>query len=120
MEIAVDIVTNRAVTMLRATLQRTAAVQRAVPTAIMAPVIMWVVDTGIPSPAAVDTVIAPPVSAQKSCCGLRRVIREPIVCNIHHPVNMEAMTFTNAFLATAWIRRGTSVATIIKIDFAAS
>ena len=73
--------------MLCATFQRTAEVRRAAPTPTMAPVIVCVVDTGTPSAVAMNSVIAPPVSAQKPRIGVRRVIFEPIVWTIRQPPN---------------------------------
>ena len=55
--------------MLGATLQRTAETRRAAPTPTMAPVIVWVVETGMPSAVARNRVMAPPVSAQNPCTG---------------------------------------------------
>ncbi len=71
--------------MLCATFQRTAETRRADPTPTIAPVIVCVVDTGIPSHVARNSVIAPPVSAQKPCMGVSRVIFEPMVCTIRQP-----------------------------------
>jgi phosphate/sulfate permease len=71
-----------AMTMLPAMFQRTAETFRAAPTPMIAPVMVWVVDTGMPSQVARNNVIAPPISAQKPCIGLRRVMREPIVRTI--------------------------------------
>ena len=79
------IVTIQAITMLPAIPHRTAEVRRAAPTPIIAPVMVWVVDTGTPSPVAMNKVIAPPVSAQNPCTGVRRVIFDPIVWTIRHP-----------------------------------
>lgn len=70
---------THATTMLLAMFQRTADTRRAAPTPTMEPVMVWVVETGIPNPVAVNSVIAPPVSAQKPCIGVSRVIFEPIV-----------------------------------------
>ena len=42
-------VTTQAMTMLPATLQRTAETRRAAPTPTIAPVMVWVVETGTPS-----------------------------------------------------------------------
>ena len=55
------------------------------PTPTSAPVIVWVVDTGIPSAEAPNTVIAPAVSAQNPPIGWSFVIRWPIVRTILHP-----------------------------------
>ena len=60
----------QAMTMLLATPQRTAETRRAAPTPMMAPVMVWVVETGMPSQVATNSVIAPPVSAQKPCIGV--------------------------------------------------
>lgn len=57
----------RAMTISRATCQRTADTLFAAPTAMMAPVMVWVVDTGMPSHAVKKRVMPPPVSAQKPC-----------------------------------------------------
>lgn len=73
--------TTHAMTMLLANLQRTADTRRAAPTSMIAPMIVWVVETGMPSHVAANNVSARPVSAQKPCIGLSLVILEPIVCN---------------------------------------
>src|ERR1700745_3473081 len=75
----------QAYTMLLATLQRTADNRFAAPTPTMQPVIVCVVETGMPSHVAVNSVIEPPVSAQKPCIGVRRVIFDPIVLTIRQP-----------------------------------
>src|SRR5437879_1958144 len=49
------------------------------------PVIVWVVDTGMPQIDARITVAAPPVSAQKPENGFNLVIRLPIVRTIRQP-----------------------------------
>ncbi|MNT85945.1 hypothetical protein D3C72_2261740 [compost metagenome] len=54
---------------------------------MMAPVMVWVVETGMPMLVAANRVMAPPVSAQKPCCGLSRVMREPMVWTIFQPPN---------------------------------
>ena len=46
---------------------------------------VWVVDTGMPRPVAANSVMAPPVSAQKPCTGVSRVICEPIVFTMRQP-----------------------------------
>ena len=81
------IVKTQAQTMLLAKPQRTAEVRRAMPTPTIAPVIVCVVDTGMPSQVAVNKDIAPAVSAQKPWNGLRSVIFEPMVRTIRHPPN---------------------------------
>src|SRR5262245_28923209 len=77
----------QAVTTSLATFQRTAETRRAAPTPTIAPVIVWVVDTGMPSAVAANSVSAPPVSAQNPCIGVRRVILEPIVFTMRQPPN---------------------------------
>lgn len=52
-------VMTHAVTTLRATPQRTAEARRAVPAPMIAPVMVCVVDTGIPSAEAVNRMIDP-------------------------------------------------------------
>ncbi len=84
---AAGIVTIHANTMLLATLQRTAESRRAAPTPMIAPVMVWVVETGMPSQVAPNNVIAPPVSAQKPCMGDRRVIFDPMVWTMRQPPN---------------------------------
>ena len=51
----------------------------------MQPVMVWVVDTGMPSQVAANSVIAPPVSAQNPCIGVSRVIFDPIVFTMRQP-----------------------------------
>ena len=59
--------------------QRTAEARRTEPTPTMAPVMVCVVDTGMPSAVAKKSVIAPPVSAQKPPTGFNFVIFGPMV-----------------------------------------
>src|SRR6185369_8176113 len=80
-------VITQATTIPVVTFQRTAETRRAAPTPMIAPVIVCVVDTGTPSQVAANSVIAPPVSAQKPCIGLSLVILEPIVWTIRQPPN---------------------------------
>src|SRR6201999_2391749 len=68
-----------------ATFQRTAETRRAAPTPTMAPVMVCVVDTGTPSQVAMNSVAAPPVSAQKPCIGVSLVIRNPMVRTMRQP-----------------------------------
>ena len=49
------------------------------------PVMVCVVDTGMPRWVAAKRVIAPALSAQKPCIGVRRVIFEPMVRTIRQP-----------------------------------
>ena len=78
-------VKTHAHTMLPATPQRTAENLRVEPTPTMAPVMVWVVETGMPSAVARKSVIAPPVSAQKPCTGFSFVIFWPIVFTMRQP-----------------------------------
>ena len=55
------------------------------PTPMMAPVIVWVVETGMPPRVAPTSVSAPAVSAQKPPVGCSLVILEPIVLTIRQP-----------------------------------
>src|SRR5664279_87017 len=68
-----------------ATFQRTAETRRAAPTPTMAPVMVWVVDTGTPSQVAINSVAAPPDSAQNPCIGVNFVIRKPMVRTMRQP-----------------------------------
>ena len=79
------IVKIQAITIEPATFQRTAETRRAAPTPTIAPVIVWVVETGTPSAVAANSVIAPPVSAQNPCAGVSLVILRPIVRTIRQP-----------------------------------
>src|SRR5262245_42204954 len=69
----------QAQTIRPATPQRTAEAFCTEPTPTIAPVIVWVVDTGMPRWVARKSVIAPPVSAQKPPTGRSFVMRRPIV-----------------------------------------
>ena len=64
MKAEAGIVKIHAQTILPATPQRTADIFRDEPTPTIAPVMVCVVDTGIPNAVARKSVIAPPVSAQ--------------------------------------------------------
>src|SRR6266545_6224194 len=79
------IVSTHAQTMRCAMPQRTAESLWTAPTPTIAPVIVCVVDTGMPSPVAANSVIAPPVSAQKPPTGFNLVILMPIVFTIRQP-----------------------------------
>src|SRR5689334_17996199 len=78
---------TQATTIFEATFQRTAETLRAAPTPTIAPVMVWVVETGTPRNVAANNVMAPPVSAQNPCIGVSRVMREPIVLTIRQPPN---------------------------------
>ena len=68
-----------------ATPQRTADMRRLAPTPTMAPVMVWVVDTGMPEAEAKNNVDAAPNSAAMPPTGWRRVIFDPIVLTIRQP-----------------------------------
>src|SRR5258707_1827353 len=51
----------------------------------MAPVMVCVVETGTPSKVAMNSVAAPPVSAQNPCIGVSLVMRSPMVRTIRQP-----------------------------------
>lgn len=76
---AIGIVRIQAHTILPATPQRTAERRRVAPTPTIAPVIVCVVETGMPKELARKSVIAPAVSAAKPPTGCNFVIFEPIV-----------------------------------------
>ena len=80
-------VTTQAVTMFLVTLQRAAGTRRAAPTPIMAPVMVWVVDTGMPGQVAPKRMMEPAVSAQLHCTGVRWVMRDPMVRTMCQPPN---------------------------------
>src|SRR6185295_14136824 len=75
----------QAVTIPFATPQRTADTFFAAPTPMIEPVIVWVVETGIPSSVAANSMIEPPVSAQQPCTGVSLVILLPIVWTMRQP-----------------------------------
>src|SRR3954464_16100177 len=79
------IVITQAYTIELATFQRTAERRRAAPTPTMAPVMVWVVETGTPRKVAMNRVAAPPVSAQKPCIGVSLVMRRPMVRTMRQP-----------------------------------
>ena len=79
------IVKIHAHTMLRATPQRTAAMLCREPTPTIEPVIVCVVDTGIPKKVAANKVTALADSAQNPLMGFNLVIFMPIVFTIRHP-----------------------------------
>ena len=57
------------------------------PTPMIDPVMVCVVDTGTPRYVALNSVIAPPVSAQKPCIGVSLVIFDPMVFTMRQPPN---------------------------------
>ncbi len=78
-------VMTQAITTFCATPQRTADSRRATPAPMTAPVMVWVVDTGMPSALAPNSMIDPPVEAAKPWCWDSLVIRLPIVSMIRQP-----------------------------------
>src|SRR5256885_17064716 len=78
-------VRSQAHTILRATPQRTALNRWVAPTPTIAPVMVWVVDTGIPADDVKNSVAAAADSAATPPTGWRRVIFDPIVLTIRQP-----------------------------------
>ena len=78
-------VSNQAIIKFFVTPQRTADNRLTAPTPIMAPVMVWVVLTGILSISVRNKVKAPAVSAATPSRGVTLVIREPIVLTIFQP-----------------------------------
>jgi hypothetical protein len=81
----------QAQTMLPAIPQRTAVNLFVAPTPTMAPVMVWVVLTGIPPMVAPMMEMAAAVSAQKPPIGASFVIFEPMVLTIRQPPDMVPM-----------------------------
>ncbi len=65
--------------------QRTALKRFVAPTPMMDPVMVWVVETGIPKLETVNKVNAPAVSAQTPSKGVTLVILDPMVFTIFQP-----------------------------------
>src|SRR5687767_210964 len=82
---AIGIVSTQAQTIRLATPHLTADILRVEPTPTIAPVIVCVVDTGIPPSVVPNNAMAPAVSAQKPPTGFNFVIFEPIVCTMRQP-----------------------------------
>ena len=78
----------QAMTTFFATPQRTAEALCKEPTPMMEPVMVWVVETGIPSPVAKKIVAALAVSAAKPLTGCSLVIFIPMVRTIQQPPHM--------------------------------
>ena len=78
-------VISQATMILCATLQRTADARRAAPTPTTQPVMVWVVETGMPKADAANSMIEPPAEAQKPLCWSSLVMRLPIVSMIFQP-----------------------------------
>src|SRR3954464_1642619 len=79
------IVRTQAQTIRPATPQRTADRRRIEPTPMIAPVMVCVVLTGTPSAVAVNSEIAPAVSAEKPPTGCSLVIFDPMVWMMRQP-----------------------------------
>ena len=79
------IVKSQAQMIRSATPQRTADNLVTAPTPIIEPVMVWVVETGIPNPVAKNNVAAPAVSAQNPPTGFNFVIFIPMVFTILQP-----------------------------------
>src|SRR5215475_4892678 len=79
------IVRIHAHTMRPATPQRTAERRFVEPTPTIAPVMVWVVLTGIPFSARKNKVVAPAASAQNPPTGFSLVIFEPMVWTMRQP-----------------------------------
>src|SRR5262245_17407899 len=78
-------VTTQAHTTRPATPHRTADSRRAAPTPTIPPVIVWVVDTGMPAAEVANSVTAAADSAATPPTGWSLVMREPMVFTIRHP-----------------------------------
>src|SRR3569623_873921 len=87
MKAEAGMVNIQAQTILPAIPHRTADIFFAEPTPTIAPVMVCVVDTGMPSAVAMNKVIAPPVSAQNPPTGLSLVIFWPMVLTMRQPPN---------------------------------
>ena len=79
------IVNSQAQMIFRATPQCTAVKRWTLPTPMMAPAMVCVVETGMPHDAAPNKLMAAAVSAQNPPTGFRRVILIPIVLTIRQP-----------------------------------
>src|SRR4051812_29444420 len=82
---APGMVSTQAQTTRPATPQRTADSRCEAPTPTIAPVMVWVVDTGMPDADAKNSVLAAADSAASPPTGWSRVMREPMVLTIRHP-----------------------------------
>ena len=87
MKALAGMVKTHAMTMLPASPQRTAEALRTEPTPKIAPVMVCVVETGTPRAVAMNSVAAPPVSAQNPPTGLSLVMRWPMVLTMRQPPN---------------------------------
>ena len=107
------IVRIQAVTMLRATPQRTALRRSLVPTPMIALEMTWVVETGIPKCDAPRMIVAAVVSAAKPWTGSSFTTRWPIVFMIRQPpaavprdMAVAAMRITHTGTPLSWIASG--------------
>src|SRR5512147_2836907 len=98
MAAARGIVRTHAQTIRPATPHLTAERRFVAPTPTIAPVIVWVVETGMPDSVAPTSVRAPAVSAQKPPNGWSFVIRVPMVFTILQPPNIVPRAIA------AWLR----------------
>ena len=85
MAAAPGMVSSQAHTIWPATPHRTADKRRVEPTPTIAPVMAWVVLTGMPRIVASRMADAAPVSAANPCTGCNFVIFDPIVWMMRHP-----------------------------------
>src|SRR5688500_20319155 len=100
---APGMVSTHAHTTRPATPQRTADRRWVEPTPTMAPVMVWVVDTGMPSPVARNSVIAQPVSAQKPPTGFSLVVFWPMELTMRLPTNIvHAAMYILQLINTQW------------------
>src|SRR4029077_12118282 len=98
-------VSSQAQTMRPATPHFTAERRGVEPTPMIAPVIVWVVDTGMPASVAPIRVTAPAVSAQKPPIGCSLVILVPIVLTMRQPPKSVPRAIA------AWLSRMTQIGT---------
>ena len=84
---AQGMVNTQAQTMRDAKPQRTADTRLDKPTPMMAPVMVCVVDTGMPSDVATNKAMAPDVCAQNPPDGRMRVMPMPMVRTMRQPPN---------------------------------
>src|SRR5262245_53269799 len=104
---AAGMVRIQAQTMRPAIPQRTADSRVVAPTPTMAPVMVWVVLTGMPATAVPISMIEPAVSAQKPPTGFSLVMPIPIILTIRQPPARVPSPIA-AWAATGWspIRQG--------------
>src|ERR1700674_4534114 len=105
---AAGIVRIQAHSIRPATPHLTADSRRVAPTPTIAPVIVCVVETGVPVRVTYASVSAAPVSAQKPPIGFSFVILEPIVCTIRQPPDSVPKAIAACALKTTQIGMGGS------------